>query len=502
MCDHHFPGKVCIPDPAHVAADGTGVPVISFDANNGDVFIGGPPCGFGHRGRLILTNAAGDKTYEIDGATGTTSQMGDIVLLDENGHERVRISGKNAEMTIKNAAGDLIVHLDGKTGDFLVGGNGQDGDVIVRNSASLETMRLDGNAATLIAGGNGQDGDVIVRDSAGNIMMHLDGNSGDLTVGGSGQDGDVIVRNSAGLEAIRLDGNAGDLTIGGNGQDGDVVVRNVAGNETIRLDGSSGDLTVGGSGQDGDVSLRSTTGNETVHLDGGSGDLTVGGNGQAGDVVVRNAANGTPIRLNGGTGQAFVEGIGVAAPLNPGLRLNVAGKTQTVDLEVTGDTRTKDITVTNAANTPTIELDGTTGDIRLLNADCAEDFDVVAAEEIEPGTVMTLSDDGKLRQSIRAYDKKVAGVISGAGQYKPGIVLDKQEARENRLPVALMGKVYCKVDANYSPINVGDLLTTSLTPGHAMRADDPFQAFGAVIGKALRSLETGQDLIPILIALQ
>ena len=37
MCDHHFPGKVCVPDPAHVALDGTGVPVISMDANNGDV---------------------------------------------------------------------------------------------------------------------------------------------------------------------------------------------------------------------------------------------------------------------------------------------------------------------------------------------------------------------------------------------------------------------------------------------------------------------------------
>ena len=65
-----------------------------------------------------------------------------------------------------------------------------------------------------------------------------------------------------------------------------------------------------------------------------------------------------------------------------------------------------------------------------------------------------------------------------------------------------MGKVYCKVDAQHSPIEVGDLLTTSATPGYAMKADDPFKAFGAVIGKALRPLEAGQGLIPILIALQ
>ena len=57
------------------------------------------------------------------------------------------------------------------------------------------------------------------------------------------------------------------------------------------------------------------------------------------------------------------------------------------------------------------------------------------------------------------------------------------------MPVALVGKVYCKVDASYSPIEVGDLLTTSLTPGHAMKANDHVKAFGAVIGKALRRLD-------------
>jgi hypothetical protein len=143
-----------------------------------------------------------------------------------------------------------------------------------------------------------------------------------------------------------------------------------------------------------------------------------------------------------------------------------------------------------------------TGDIRLANADCAEDFDVAEAESVEPGTVMVLGEGGTLHQSQQAYDKHVAGVISGAGDYKPGIVLDKRQAQPNRKPVALLGKVYCKVDAQYSPIEVGDLLTTSPTPGHAMKAAEPLKAFGAVIGKALRPLKEGQGLIPILIALQ
>ena len=145
---------------------------------------------------------------------------------------------------------------------------------------------------------------------------------------------------------------------------------------------------------------------------------------------------------------------------------------------------------------------GEQGDIFLENADCAEDFDIVEATQVDPGTVMVLTPEGKLTPSSQAYDKKVAGVISGAGNYRPGLVLDKKPAQDNRLPVALMGKVYCKVDARYAPIGVGDLLTTSDTPGYAMKATDPRKAFGTVVGKALRPLAEGQDLIPILIALQ
>ncbi len=143
-----------------------------------------------------------------------------------------------------------------------------------------------------------------------------------------------------------------------------------------------------------------------------------------------------------------------------------------------------------------------TGDIVLPGADCAEEFDVAEAGPIEPGTVVVLDADGALQQSKQAYDKRVAGVISGAGDYKPGLILDRQQSHDHRVPIALIGKVYCKVDAEYGPIDVGDLLTTSPTPGHAMKAEDPFKAFGAVIGKALRTFEVGQGMIPILIALQ
>jgi hypothetical protein len=143
-----------------------------------------------------------------------------------------------------------------------------------------------------------------------------------------------------------------------------------------------------------------------------------------------------------------------------------------------------------------------TGDVQLSGGDCAEEFDIANADRIEPGTVMVLGGDGILEPSQFAYDKRVAGVISGAGDYKPGIILDKQGAQSNRKPISLLGKAYCKVDAQYGAVETGDLLTTSPTPGHAMKACDQQKAFGAVIGKALRPLRAGSGLIPILIALQ
>jgi phage-related tail fiber protein len=139
----------------------------------------------------------------------------------------------------------------------------------------------------------------------------------------------------------------------------------------------------------------------------------------------------------------------------------------------------------------------------VVFSDCAERFDLSADAIAEPGAVMVIADDGKLEPSSLAYDKRVAGVASGAGDFRPGIILGvTPDSQRRRAPVALAGKVYCKVDASTSPIAVGDMLTTSLTAGHAMKACDPARAFGAVIGKALQPLATGTGLIPILIALQ
>lgn len=149
------------------------------------------------------------------------------------------------------------------------------------------------------------------------------------------------------------------------------------------------------------------------------------------------------------------------------------------------------------------------GDIRLLvpHGDVAELFGINAtdadanADATAPGTVMVAVEEGRVAPSGLEYDRRVVGVVAGAGAYRPGLLLDSGRADAAR-PIAIAGRAYCKADATFGQIEVGDLLTTCSTPGYAMRASDVSQSFGAVFGKALGSLSEGQGMVPILIALQ
>jgi hypothetical protein len=141
-------------------------------------------------------------------------------------------------------------------------------------------------------------------------------------------------------------------------------------------------------------------------------------------------------------------------------------------------------------------------------SDLSERFDVRAvAGAVEPRSGMVVSIDpqrpGELIPAVQAYDSRVAGVISGAGGVKPGMLMGQRgTVADGAYPVALTGRVYVRADAGDRPIVPGDLLTTSDTPGHAMAVGDPARAAGAVLGKAMTGLESGQGLVLVLVSLQ
>jgi hypothetical protein len=107
---------------------------------------------------------------------------------------------------------------------------------------------------------------------------------------------------------------------------------------------------------------------------------------------------------------------------------------------------------------------------------------------------------GRVTPSARPYDHRVAGIVAEARGLGSGVVLGGQPSD---VRVALAGRVYCYADAGEAAIEPGDLLTTSAVNGHAMKADDPDRARGAVLGKAMEGLPLGaRGQILVLVTLQ
>jgi len=356
---------------------------------------------------------------------------------------------KGTVVEVLGKASESSIRLDGTNHDIrLYDAISHDASVVRIDTDTMEGARL------RLGGGSGvgkKSGFLSLLNKEGNRSVILDGSTGKM-----------VTQYSPGKESIIVDAT------------GSISIHNLIGQRTVYLAGNAFPGLVLGSDKDGFagfIQIMSTQADkQAIWMDGIGGSISLY-DGDANEVLRLDPAAAAD---DGKTSALFL-----GAATTPGK-----------------------LVMRDRAGKDSIIMDGAQGDIFLNNADCAEDFDVSEPGEMKPGTVMVIEEEGKLHQSMEAYDKKVAGVISGAGDCKPGIVLDKKHSQVNRKAVALMGKVYCKVDAQSSSIEVGDLLTTSSTPGHAMKAADPLKSFGAVIGKALRPLKTGKGLIPILVALQ
>jgi hypothetical protein len=141
-------------------------------------------------------------------------------------------------------------------------------------------------------------------------------------------------------------------------------------------------------------------------------------------------------------------------------------------------------------------------------ADLSEQFDIKGVTDTLsplPGMVVSIDPDnsGDLLVSNTEYDRRVAGIISGAGGVKPGMLMGQKGTQaDGANPVALTGRVYALADSSNGPIQPGDLLTTSDVPGHAMKVKDYTRAQGAILGKAMSSLDEGKGLVLVLVTLQ
>ncbi|MCA9304523.1 MAG: hypothetical protein KC996_10410 [Phycisphaerales bacterium] len=143
--------------------------------------------------------------------------------------------------------------------------------------------------------------------------------------------------------------------------------------------------------------------------------------------------------------------------------------------------------------------------LEVMGADLAEKFPAADNAVHEPGMVLEIDPEnpGMVRLAAGEYSRLVAGVVSGANGLPAGTIMGNMPGMEEASPIALTGRVWVHCDATDASIEPGDLLTTSPTPGHAMKAEDQSRMRGAVIGKAMSRLEQGEKgMVLVLVNLQ
>lgn len=165
------------------------------------------------------------------------------------------------------------------------------------------------------------------------------------------------------------------------------------------------------------------------------------------------------------------------------------------------------ITMYDGAGHASIEIDADyNGKGRIImdemdlrgGADIAEYFEVVD-DGIENGKIVSIdpNNSGKLKITDGVYDHKVIGVISGAGQINPGIIMGQEgSVAFGDHSVSILGRVYVKASDENGKIKPGDLLTSSSISGIAMKATDTSRMLGSIIGKAMTQInEKGLVLV-------
>jgi hypothetical protein len=384
---------------------------------------------------------------------------------------------------VTDGDGPVTVTINGNRGAVYAGGGGQvgsvrlrdqagaervsvgaDGLISIRSEAAGEVVTIDARQATMTVGAEGQGGSLKVLNAEGGLLFHVTASfahlRGALVVGASNATGEFAIMAPNGKPAIHASGLTAKLQLGNDGNAGDFALLDNEATPVVEANGLTATVTIGGTGKPGHAVLRNRAGEEVGRLSAAPAGLFLGRTGSPGEITILNAKGQSTFGVDGGNGIVAV-----------GL----------------GDNR--------------VVIDGSAGDIRLGGADCAELFSTAGGGAVDPGTVMVLAEPGTLDVACEPYDRRVAGVVSGAGGLRPGIVLNRREDEPGSLPIALNGRVFCKVDATFAPVVIGDLLTTSPTPGHAMKATDPARRHGAVLGKAMGPLDAGTGLIPVLVSL-
>ncbi len=385
-------------------------------------------------------------------------QAGVIQARNSDGATRVQINGSNNDdggaISVLAADGSPTVFLEGEATNSA-------GAVSVRNAAGSTTVRLFGDYD------GAANGAMSVGEASPLASLHLEGTAQALTAASLNGEDAVIEDNDAVLGLYSNNAGTFGSTIALGEMSGGALIDKWAMTRTTSGAGSELRFTFGSDANYGTNPSVLRIGPDGLR--GSDAELASGG------YLVLGSPAGANVALD--NNEIMARNNGAAATLtlnNEGGDVNIAPN-----------------------GTAIVRV------LQITGADLAERFPTV--DKAEPGMVMEIDPDnaGKLRVARGAYNRRVAGVVSGAGDIPVGAVLGNLTPGDNGPAIALSGRVYVQCDATERGIEIGDLLTTADLPGYAMVARDMNAANGAIIGKAMTKLNAGEKgLVLVLVNLQ
>jgi hypothetical protein len=452
-----------------------------FQTNNGSYGLRLVNNGAGGDG--VVVESAGDDGVFVGSAGGDGFHVcatGDrTTCVDDTGNHGLEVgNAENAGVYVGETVDEGV--FVGSAGGVGVGVNHAAGDgLLVCSTGSHWGCDLQNDQHNGLEVGNAEHDGVYVR-SAGLHGVRV-----------SSADGDGVQVSSARLNGVHVSSTDGDgLQVGSAGYDGVRVIS--AGYDGVHVWWAEDDgVQVDSAGEDGVY----------VHSAGRHGGYFVGGDGSGehglygetgGDWGWASGVYGkaTQDHANGVTGWNTASGDGVHAYSASGVGLRAKSDSGNIIEAWDGSPNDRRFYVRNDGH---VYADGT---FHPGGADFAEMLPAV--DGLEPGDVLVIGPDGNLARSAQPYATNVAGVFSTNPGFLGGAGDD--EDLTDKVPLCVLGVVPVKVAGDNGPILPGDLLTTSATPGHAMKATDP--KIGTVIGKALEGLSEGTGVVKVLVLLQ
>ena len=118
--------------------------------------------------------------------------------------------------------------------------------------------------------------------------------------------------------------------------------------------------------------------------------------------------------------------------------------------------------------------------------------------DYEVGDVIVQSREEPMRVELsrQTYENRIIGVYSDRAGYELDMT---KPVNHDKIVVGLIGLVRCKVTGEGGPIEPGDKLVTSSTPGYAMKASLEIARAWNIVGTAREFFNGDRGMIEILV---